>query len=498
MSDASQECRWHLRHSILFASISLVYLTAAFAVASRKAPWNDEGWFADPAYTLLTKGYMGSPIVHPRGTWLPGELTGIHTYTYWQVPGYSLLQVAWYWLFGFGLMQMRAISMIAGLVTIWAWAYLVWYITQNRRAAWLTAALLAIDVTFLYSAGDGRPDMTTVALGSLGLVAFVCLRERSLSRALLVANACVGAAMYCHPNGMVFLFLLAVFVAYFDRQRLRWGHLLSLAPYAVFAGAWLIYILQRPDYFLAQFRANSASHMVDRAAGLRNPFIGIYSEVMARYFRHFGGVSFWARLPGLTRIIPICYWGCLACLLYSANRTKNLPARFICFCAVGLFLFMSIFVAVKAAYYLGAVMPLYASCAALAVCLLPGKINLIPFLMLTVLLLTNGLGLMVALYDNEYALGYAPAMAYLKSHATPETPINGSPAILFALPEYRVTDDSRLHDLTPYIVVDQWYRYDWKFIYGIDEKQTAADVERKLQLYTPVFDHDGWTVLQRR
>src|SRR5262245_41775348 len=115
--------------------ISVVYLLAAASIASRRAPWNDEGWFAEPAYTLITKGYMGSPIIHPRGTWLRGELTGIQTHTYWIMPGSPLIQAAWYRLFGFGVMQMRAISILAGLLVIWTWAFLVWNITGNLPAA---------------------------------------------------------------------------------------------------------------------------------------------------------------------------------------------------------------------------------------------------------------------------------------------------------------------------------------------------------------------------
>src|ERR1035437_6204547 len=123
------------KHAIALTLIAGATPRAAASLASTRAPWNDEGWFADPAYTLLTEGYMGSPIIHPRGTWLAAELTGIQTHTYWIMPGSPLLQALWYRIFGFGLLQMRAISLSAGLVAIWAWAFLVWRVTQNRLAA---------------------------------------------------------------------------------------------------------------------------------------------------------------------------------------------------------------------------------------------------------------------------------------------------------------------------------------------------------------------------
>lgn len=290
--------------ALCIALISAGYLMASASLAMKRAPWNDEGWFAVPAQTLLTRGYMGSPIVHPRGTWLTGELTGIRTHTYWLMPGYLLFEAGWYRIFGFGIFQMRAIPVCSGLVVIWAWAFIIWRISRNRTAAWLTAALLALDITFLYTATDGRPDMTTFALGSLGLSAYLCLRERNLTLALFLANALIGAAMYCHPNGMICAFLLALFVARYDRHRLRWKDALSLTAYLVFAGAWLIYILDRPDYFLAQFTANAASPMVDRTSGIRHPLNGVVEEVTGRYLEHFGearyGPSFHAR-PGSSR-----------------------------------------------------------------------------------------------------------------------------------------------------------------------------------------------------
>ena len=470
---------------------------ASASLAMKRAPWNDEGWFAVPAQTLLTRGYMGSPIVHPRGTWLTGELTGIRTHTYWLMPGYLLFEAGWYRIFGFGIFQMRAIPVFSGLVVIWAWAFIVWRISRNRTAAWLTAALLALDITFLYTATDGRPDMTTFALGSLGLSAYLCLRERSLTLALFLANAFIGAAMYCHPNGMICAFLLALFVGCYDRHRLRWKDALSLTAYLVFAGAWLIYILDRPDYFLAQFRANAASPMVDRTSGIRHPLNGVVEEVTGRYLEHFGGSSVWAQLPRQTRIIPFLYWGCVTYLLCQAAARKNRGAALIGALAVATFLFMSVFVSRKGASYLVSIMPLYAACGALALRPEPGRFGRIPVVLLTALTVVNGLALVGALSRDAYRDGYLPVVSYLESHATRETPINGNPGLIFAMPDYRITDDSRLHDPADYIVVDRWYLFDWRFCHPTYEPATAVEVARKLTDYRTVFETNGWSILQR-
>ena len=478
--------------------ISVAYLLAAANLAFRRAPWNDEGWFADPAYTLLTRGYMGSPIIHPRGTWLAGELTGIQTHTYWIMPGSPLLQAVWYRVFGFGLMQMRAISISAGLVVIWAWAFLVWRITGNRLVAYLTAAVLAVDATFLYGASDGRMDMTTAAFGSLGLALFVWLRERNLALSLLAANSLIAASVFCHPNGAIYAFLLLLFIARYDVRALRWRHLLCLAPYFALAGAWAVYILQRPDYFIAQFRANAEPPLGSRMAGLRHPLGMLAQEFTGRYLEHFGGSSVWAQFPLLMRVVPFLYWGCAIWLLAEGVLKKNRAHTFLGICALATFLFMGVFVALKSACYLVVILPLYAACMALAICPEPGRFARIPLSMLTILLVTQGLFLSHALRRDDYHDGYLPAVSYLKEHASRETPINGSPGLLFALPDYRLISDSRLHDSAEYVVVDRWYRFDWGFVYRNYEPQTAVEVQRKLEMYEVVSDLGGWTILHRR
>jgi hypothetical protein len=478
--------------------ISATYLLLAASFASRRAPWDDEGWFADPAYTLLTAGYMGSPIIHPNGTWVARELTGIQTHTYWIMPGSPLLQVVWYWVFGFGVMQMRAISILAGLIVIWSWAFLIWKVTQNRVAALLTASILAFDVTFVYGASDGRMDMTTVALGSLGLAAYVGLREKNLDIALLGANILIAAAVFCHPNGAIYALLLTLFIARYDLQTVRLRHLLCLAPYVLFASAWTAYILQRPDYFIAQFRATLNLPFGSRTAGLRHPLSMLLHEYTDRYLLHFTGKAPWVQLPAAMLIIPLLYWWCSIVLLAEGVKRKNNSGLFVGLCTLATFLFMGVFIAQKGAYYLAAILPLYAAGVALVISPEPRRWNRIGLLVLAVLLAVQGIGIFNALRKDEYHNGYLPAVLYLKTHASPQTTINGSPGLLFALPGYRLIDDSRLHNPAEYIVVDRWYRFDWEIIYRNYEPQTAAEVKRKMELYDPVFDHDGWMVFHRR
>jgi len=128
----------------------------------------------------------------------------------------------------------------------------------------------------------------------------------------------------------------------------------------------------------------------------------------------------------------------------------------------------------------------------------PGRLARITLAMLTVLLVVQGLCFASVLRRDTYHDEYLPAIAYLKQHASPQTPINGSPGLLFGLPGYRLISDSRLHEPADYVVVDRWYRFDWDFIYRTYEPRTEADVQRMLEMYEKVWERGGWTILHRR
>src|ERR1700682_140682 len=83
----------------------LIFLALAIGTALTSRPITDEGLFADPAYTLATKGYMGSPALRDNA-----HLLRIEERTYWIFPLDPVLQAAWYRLFGVGLFAMRSLS----------------------------------------------------------------------------------------------------------------------------------------------------------------------------------------------------------------------------------------------------------------------------------------------------------------------------------------------------------------------------------------------------
>ena len=138
----------------------VLYLALAVASSLTKRPWGDEGWFASPAYNLLTKGSMGTTVLEPSG-WLKG----IDKHTFWVAPLHLVVQAAWYKVVGFGLQQMRALSTAFGLLALVSWVLIMKALTGDKRVALLTFALLAVDYVFVTGASFGRMDMMCAGLG---------------------------------------------------------------------------------------------------------------------------------------------------------------------------------------------------------------------------------------------------------------------------------------------------------------------------------------------
>src|ERR1700722_2308946 len=108
----------------------LIFLAFAIGTALTSSPITDEGLFADPAYTLETKGYMGSPALRDNA-----HLLRIEQHTYWIFPLDPVMQAAWYRLFGVGLFSMRSLSICFGLLGLGAVFIFIERLSKDVRIA---------------------------------------------------------------------------------------------------------------------------------------------------------------------------------------------------------------------------------------------------------------------------------------------------------------------------------------------------------------------------
>jgi 4-amino-4-deoxy-L-arabinose transferase-like glycosyltransferase len=199
--------------------LTLVYCGLAFLTAVSRRPAPDEGLFASPAITLITKGYMGTPV-RDSSVGLPG----LERRTYWVMPLHLVVLAGWYKVFGIGLGQMRLLSILWGIAGLAALFVLVRRLTRDIWAAAIAAALSATDYVYVTFSSSGRMDVMAAALGFAGLALYCSLRESNLPRAMLLGHIPV-AAVFTHPNGILFFAGLMFLTFALDRERIRFAYL---------------------------------------------------------------------------------------------------------------------------------------------------------------------------------------------------------------------------------------------------------------------------------
>jgi len=273
---------WERRIPLL---IAVIFVVLALAGAATRAPWCDEAYFAEPAYQILKIGKMATLVSPPSPVDDPRTF-GTDQYIFWTLPLDIVLQAAWYKVVGFGMIRMRALSLLWGLVAIWAWWMILKKLGADARMRVVALALIALDYAFLRGSSEGRMDVMSAALGFLGIAIFVLEEERNYTRAIFFGACCAGASTLTHPiGGMVATAALGLTILWNAKGRFRWWHpLVAAVPYLFFFGAWGLYIAQAPDIFRRQLLTISGG----RLSAWRAPLAAMASELTQRWAGPFG------------------------------------------------------------------------------------------------------------------------------------------------------------------------------------------------------------------
>src|ERR1700675_3470703 len=143
-----------LRIRGVYVAAVLVFVLLAVGTVRSLRPWFDEAQHGTPAWTLVDKGYMGTPSLDMG----PTGMQRIDRYSYWIMPLYPLVQAAWYTIVPFGLSSMRVLSALFALVGAACFALFVGRLVGDAATAALCFALLCCDYIVVTAAGIGRPD----------------------------------------------------------------------------------------------------------------------------------------------------------------------------------------------------------------------------------------------------------------------------------------------------------------------------------------------------
>jgi hypothetical protein len=470
---------------LILLGILAGYLVLAIEMALTKRPWVDEAWFAIPALNLLTHGVMATTNVEGAGTWM----TGLDQYTYWITPLHLITQAGWYWMFGFGVLNLRALSIVWGLVAVPCVFVIVERLTGQRRVALLATGLVATDYTVIRAASDGRMDMMNAALGFAAIATYLLLRSGSLTRAVLVSHACAAASVLTHPNGIMPAAALVALTLFLDRTRVGWQQILvASVPYIVGFSAWGVYILQAPELFITQFGGNAAGQPWD---GVGSWFTSIWETYAAAY----GLQSHWAGpVIHVRALVLLAYLTGVVGVLATGALRRDRGARALVLLLGTEFLLMSLMRRASAHDYLVHVVPWYASVLAVWLVWIWEQARLPRPLVATAvagLVLLQCGGVVLRAYVNTYESQYRPVIRFLQAESRPGDLIMGSAELGFSLGfTSQLLDDTRLGYYSgrhpEFIVVDSRYQ-SWIVGYLASEPAVQAHVQTLLAEYEQVY-----------
>jgi hypothetical protein len=264
-----------------FALLSFAaFLMLSVGFALTRAPWWDEGLFADVAINFSRFGHLGSTALDPYGYL---ELPGVHQYTFWQFPLYLISLGIYFKAIVPSVEAMRVFSTFWGMLYLLSWYLLVQALTKRRRWALFLTAVVSLDYSLIAAASDGRMEMMCAALGLSGLASYAQLRDFSWTGAIVISGWLGAASLFCHPMGLVTNGVLAAVVLMDYKRIKRTGLVLASIPYLIGLALCATYALSAFDIFRAQSKAASAY----RVSGLTPILQSIFNDVYLRYVRFY-------------------------------------------------------------------------------------------------------------------------------------------------------------------------------------------------------------------
>ena len=430
-------------YNLALASILILFTALAFANAITKAPWCDEGLFADPALNLAINGHLGSNIQEPTGHPYVRYFRDLDRYTFWSVPFYFVTLASWFHLVNFSLISMRSLSILAGVALILSWHYILTTILPDRKAILWSTSLISFDYAFIIAASNGRPDCLTAALGVAGLAFYLLLRHRTPLMALAGAFALAWAAVFTHPLGLIHVANLGLVVFWFDRRPFRVPHLaVAVFPALLYALAWAAYIAEAPDVFLQQF----TGHTGYRVGGIFSPLEAIITDVRGRYIN-----AFWTIQSGITRlkvlVLASYLLGLLGATFHPSIRRTPGVSLLISLLAID-FAALAVLDTQKYPHYFIHVTPLFNALLGIVLWFLwtATRVTKVVPIVLTFAVISLQLGgIVLRATRNDYVNNYLPILRFVRTHVERGALIMCGSQFIFDLKDdYEIVDDARL------------------------------------------------------
>jgi hypothetical protein len=433
----------------------LAFLALSIGLSLTRAPWLDEGMYADVAVTFRNFGHMGSSVIAPFGIL---DWPEVRQYTYWQFPLYLITLGYWFRLVPVSIVGMRLFSVVWGCIFVVSWFVVVRSMSRKESLALLVASVVALDYDSVVRASCGRMDMMCVALGLAGLASYFWLRDSRWTWGVMLAAWFGAASLFCHPMGAVMNIAIAAMVLC-DWKRIRWGALVAASlPYLIGLGCYLCYIYQAPDIYLAQIRSSLEYRTSGLSDVLRNVLNDANQRYIQFYYRAYTGIF---KLKVVTLVFMVA--GIVGLLADRNLRSQPATKRLLFLSLIG-YMSVAIFDKEKYVYYLVFSVPFFAACGAVWVY---GRwqAGSLGRLLATGLLAAHMLVTICAvgyrIYTNGYRNLYQPTIAVIQGSLHPGGFVMGGSELAFALGFGPPLIDDRylgsVSGLTPEVFVENEY-----------------------------------------
>ncbi len=474
------------------AGLAFVLLCVQFAL--RTQPNSNEAWFADAARNLWLHGSLGTTILASKGTWLQG----IDRHTYWSMPFHLILQSLWYSLFGFGLFQLRTLSIAAGLGTILAWYLVAGRLMKSWSFALVFVLLLAIDLRLITYSSNGRMDSLCAFCGTAGLASYLMLRGRSQPIAVLIAHSAVALSGLTHPCGIIYAFDLLLLQWWFGGfRRIRETWLWSLFPYLVFGTAFGLWALQDWPSFSRQFGGNVSGLAGEykgagRFSSLSQSWFGLEAELQSRYLKSAKG---WAAQWTL------CLYGAgLVWLVTRSGLRSNRRVRLMFVMGVAHFIFFWLFEGLKLSNYLLHLLPLLICLAMVAGRDIFEAKRIWIAIALACLLILDALAMRQNLTDSVGNKNYEPIIPILQQRRGMVVTAPSEFAFEIGF-DGKLQDDHRLGFYTgrsPDLFITNSWQRQWLEQAKKSEPQLASWIQQKLDnRYREIYRNEAFVVWRK-
>ena len=225
---------------LLYVGINLAYLTRFPFVHS------DESWLGGLSRNITDTGSFQDtePFFDLKPRYPHAIKIIFHT-----------LQIAVIKVFGYSITNLRLLSFVFGLLSLFYFFKLVKMESRSDKLALLCTALLAVDVQFIYASHFARQEIIVVFVLIFSMYYFFRHLDNHSTRHSILSGMITGLSIGIHPNSfIIFLPVLTLYSYYALFKRLKFRCLIQyVSVVAAFAAAFVMLSFYLDPNFITHY-----------------------------------------------------------------------------------------------------------------------------------------------------------------------------------------------------------------------------------------------------